>query len=278
MIAIPKPIVKWVGGKRQLLPLLKELMPKEFNRYFEPFFGGGALFFSIQPSNAVINDFNPQLINMYNQIKNNPMKVMDILNEWQSKYNSLNSKEEKDAYYYQKRNEYNTHLISDTSDEVTAALLIFLNKSGFNGLYRINQGGLYNVPSGHKKRLNLFEENNILAVSQSLQNAEILPHGDFQKACQTAKEGDFVFFDSPYYDTFDSYQANGFSAHDHKRLCELFKSLSEKGVFCMLTNNDCDYIRNLYQGFNIRETNVKRLINRDAKHRTGKEIIITNNY
>ena len=267
------PIVKWAGGKRQLLPTLKPMLPGCFNKYFEPFFGGGALFCSMAPNKAVINDLNGQLITMYKQIRDNPSAILGELHQIQFRYNALETMDEKDNLYYELREEYNRR-ISKRSEDV-AALLIFLNKAGFNGLYRVNSMGRYNVPPAHRKQINAFDEKNVMAFSKILKNSEIMC-GDFEDACKDAKEGDFVFFDSPYYNTFDTYQAKGFSEEDHVRLRDLFRALTKRKIWCMLTNNDCEQIKELYKGFNIRSIPVKRVISCNGKNRTGKEVIITN--
>ncbi len=266
------PVVKWAGGKRQLLPHIEPMIP-DFNTYYEPFFGGGAVFCSVEPKKAVINDFNAQLVTMYKQIKKSPSSVCDELLDIQTKYNELRTMDEKDALYYDLREEYNFRISEKRKD--VAPLLIFLNKAGFNGLYRVNASGRYNVPPAHRKQINAYDEENIISLSKALKKARVLC-GDFEKACKDAEKGDFVFFDSPYYDTFDTYQAGGFSEADHVRLRDLFKALNKKGVLCMLTNNDCDRIKQLYKGFNIRPVDVKRMINCDGSNRTGKEVIITN--
>ena len=266
------PVVKWAGGKRQLLPVLKPMMP-EFEKYFEPFFGGGALYFDILPDSAVINDFNPQLVNVYKQIKKSPSKMCETIREIQDEYNGFETDEERTEFYYKLRDEFNE--VIDEKSLRAAALLIFLNKAGFNGLYRVNSSGKYNVPPAHRKRINAFDEDNIKAISKALKGTRIMC-GDFEKACKGAEEGDFVFFDSPYYDTFDTYQAGGFSESDHIRLFNLFKNLTEKGVKCMLTNNDCEFIKELYSDYNIKVIEVKRMINCDGNKRTGREVVITN--
>lgn len=269
------PIIKWVGGKRQLLEKIRENMPEQYDTYFEPFFGGGAVFFELQPEKAIINDFNPQLANLYKQVRNHRIIFLNFLKKWEDEYNVLPDMKTKDEYYYKKRKEFNDCLTKDEHSVQSAALLVFLNKSGFNGLYRVNQGGLYNVPASHKVNLHLFDEENVKNVSKALKNATIYK-GDFEEACKNAKQGDFVFFDSPYYDTFDTYQAGGFSADDHKRLFELYKRLTEKGVYCMATNNNCEYITDLYKDYRILTIPVKRMVNRDANHRTGEEVMILN--
>ncbi len=269
------PVIKWAGGKRQLLPVIKPMLPDTYGNYFEPFFGGGALFCDIQPSKAVINDFNKQLVGMYEQIKSDPGAVCAALSRFQEQYNSKGSMEEKDALYYQLREEFNSLIDAGDKTGISAALLIFLNKTGFNGLYRVNASGKYNVPPAHRKTVKAYEEENIKGMSMLLKSAELMC-GDFEKACKTAKAGDFVFFDSPYYDTFDTYQAGGFSEADHRRLHDLFDRLSQKGVYCMLTNNDCDFIKDMYAAYSIKVVDVKRMINCNGNNRTGKEVIITN--
>ena len=203
------PIIKWAGGKRQLLSVIKERMPEEYGTYYEPFFGGGALFFELQPKKAVINDFNSQLVNMYQQIKKDHMAVLAIVDKYQKEYNELESAEQKSEYYYNRRKDFNTFLSSGEKNETSAALFIFLNKSAFNGVYRVNKSGEFNVPSAKRETINAYQLNNVKAVAECLGRATIL-NGDFEAACQGAEAGDFVFFDSPYYDTFDTYQAGGF--------------------------------------------------------------------
>lgn len=268
------PIVKWVGGKRQLLPILSEMVPKEFGTYYEPFFGGGALFFALEPENAVINDSNPPLITMYKAVQSSPQEVKQHLNNIQNWYNALSDDQAKAELYYILRDRFNLGYEEDDGAYL-AATLIFLNKAGYNGLYRTNRAGKYNVPFGHRKTLSLFDDENLVAVSKALQNADIRC-GDFGNCLESASAGDFVFFDSPYYNTFDNYQAGGFSEADHRRLAETFQTLSERGVLCMLTNSNTDFIRELYKGFPITLVPVRRAVNRDASGRTGEELIITN--
>ena len=178
-------------------------------------------------------------------------------------------------YFLAKRKEFNNCLISEEHSVRSAALFIYLNKAGFNGLYRMNSKVLFNTPSGKKEKFNLFDRDNFDNVSKLLKNVTILS-GDFEEACKTAKEGDFVFFDSPYYNTFDTYQAGGFSVEDHVRLSKLFKKLTKKGVKCLLTNSNENFIKDLYKDFDIRVIDVKRMINCDGTKRTGQEIIVKN--
>lgn len=264
-----RPIVKWAGGKTQLLDYLLPLIPQNINTYYEPFFGGGALYFAIRPERAIINDYNAQLMNLYDQVKNNLTNLKRQLTRLENQHIDTNE------YYSRIRDRYNNCLKNNELSLRSASLMLYLNKSGFNGLYRLNIDGLYNVPSGHRNEIKLYDRKNINDVSALLQNA-ILRCDDFEEACRDAQEGDFVFFDSPYYNTFDTYQAGGFSEEDHIRLKALFDRLTDRGVFCLLTNSNEDFIKDLYEDYNITIVNVKRMINCDGKKRTGEEVIITN--
>ena len=269
------PVVKWVGGKRQLLPVITKMIPEKFGNYFEPFLGGAALYLALEPVNAIINDVNHQLIGLYNAIKNSPDEFISKLSEYENGFNNLKNQEEKKQYFYMMRDQYNTLIQTEKEDIEMYAIMIFLNKSCFNGIYRVNKKGLYNVPFGRKNSIKICDENNIRGISKLLSTAKITSL-DFEAACSGAEEGDFIFFDSPYYGTFDSYQAGRFSEEDHVRLSKLFKKLSKKGVYCMLTNSNTDFIKNLYKGYRITVVPVKRMINRDALNRTGEEIVVTN--
>ena len=202
------PFVKWAGGKRQILGEIQARMPESYSDYYEPFVGGGAVFLGIGPRVAVINDINKSLINAYCQIRDNPYLIMaqlDLLDNGQ-----LISEDPK-AYYYDARDRYNACITSDVYDVETAALLIYINKHCFNGLYRVNAKGCFNVPYNNSKRVSYTAEN-IIGLSQILAGVTITS-GDFERACAKAKAGDFVFFDSPYAplkaDTFESYTKEG---------------------------------------------------------------------
>lgn len=271
------PIIQWAGGKRQLIPTIKEMLPLKYNNYFEPFFGGGALFCELTYDSATINDFNPCLMNLYVQTKENPNELCNAIDNLCNQYNSVYTQEEKEKLYYSVREEFNREMAENELTVQNAANLMFLNRTGFNALYRINSSGKYNVPFGNKEELKIYSKRNLLLFSDRLNSENItILCGDFEDACKNAKAGDFVFFDSPYYETFDTYQQGGFTEQDHLRLYRLFVSLSEKGVYCMATNNDCEYIKNLYKDYNVTELDVKRMINRDGDNRVGKEVIITN--
>lgn len=269
------PFVKWAGGKRQLLPQIRERMPEKFNKYYEPFVGGGAVTFELLPTSAVINDINRALVNTYKQIRGIPK---DFLGEVRKLDDEM--WEDGKAYYYAMRQHYNDKLMKEEFDPELAALFVFLNKHCFNGLYRVNGKGLFNVPYNNSRR-KTCDADEILAISAYLKKIEIM-EGDFQEACNQAKEGDFVFIDSPYAPlnptSFESYTKEGFDIESHLRLAKLYDELTERGCRCMLTNHNTGLINELYgnKGYKMDVVSVKRMINSDASNRKGEEVIICN--
>lgn len=272
------PFVKWAGGKTQLLDKIRALMPKEYNHYFEPFIGGGALFFNVAPKNFTINDFNSELVQAYKCFTSND--DFKALVEKLDFYQENHSEEQ----YYQVR------AMDKEEDFLTlpiyerAARMIYLNKSCFNGLYRVNSKGYFNVPSGKKETINCYEEANLNEIADFFSNSkfEIL-NGDFEKAVENAQKGDFVYFDPPYdtweyKNSFTSYAKNPFGKDEQKRLAEVFKKLSDKGVFVMLSNHNTEYIRELYKDFNIHVVEAKRMINSKATGRGNVEEVLVTNY
>lgn len=270
-----KPFTKWVGGKRQLLPELQKFKPKNYNTYFEPFVGGGALLFSLHPQNAVINDFNSSLMNVYRVIKENPEELLKIL----EKYAENNSKE----YYLKIRSADRDGRIEKMNNVEKAARLLYMLKVDFNGLYRVNKKGQFNVPYGKNKNPKIADRENIMAVSGYFNSCNIdFLSGDFEDAVHGVQENDFVYFDPPYIplsstSNFTSYTEDGFSFDDQKRLRDTFFRLSSIGAYVMLSNSDTPLTRELYAGANIHEVTASRTINSNAKKR-GKvgELIITN--
>ena len=269
------PFVKWAGGKRQLLPQIKERMPEKYNSYFEPFVGGGAVIFELLPTNALINDINKALINAYRQICNAPEAFLAAVKQldeamW----------EDGKKYYYSLREHYNDKLMKAEYDVELAALFVFINKHCFNGLYRVNGKGLFNVPYNNSRRTSV-DESIIMEVSRYLQGITIMD-GDFEEACEGAGQGDFVFIDSPYAPlnptSFESYTKEGFDIESHRRLSNLFDKLTNRGCYCMLTNHNTELINELYSGKGYRRdvVSVKRMINSDVSKRVGEEIIICN--
>ena len=250
-------------------------MPENYNNYYEPFVGGGAVVFDLLPKNAVINDINKALINTYRQICNSPDEFLGIINQL-----DLEMWEDGKEYYYSLRERYNDKLILEEYDVELSALFVFINKHCFNGLYRVNSKGLFNVPYNNSRKKSVDEES-IYAVSSYLKNITIM-NGDFQTACDTANRGDFIFLDSPYAPlnptSFESYTKEGFDIESHRRLADLFDRLTDRGCYCMLTNHNTELIRELYgnKGYRIDVVSVKRMINSDASNRIGKEVIICN--
>lgn len=269
------PFVKWAGGKRQLLDRISERMPQNYNHYFEPFIGGGAVLFELQPENAVINDINASLMNTYKIIVGSPQEFIESVKKLDSQIG-----DDGKAYYYSLREHYNDKLMKEEFDIELAALFVFMNKHCFNGLYRVNGKGLFNVPYNNSKKESI-DEDSIWAVSEYLKKVTIML-GDFEAACQGAEKGDFVFFDSPYAPlnptSFESYTKEGFDVESHERLAKLFDKLTEKGCYCMLTNHNTAFINELYgnKGYRMDVVSVKRMINSDASKRTGEEVIICN--
>lgn len=269
------PFVKWAGGKRQLIPQIRERMPEKYNNYYEPFVGGGAVLFELQPANALINDINKALINTYNIICNEADAFLEAVNRLDEEM-----WEDGKKYYYSVREHYNDKLMKSEYDVELAALFVFINKHCFNGLYRVNGKGLFNVPYNNSRRTSA-DENVIREVSKYLKGVKII-NGDFEEACKDAKKCDFVFIDSPYAPlnptSFESYTKEGFDIESHKRVAKLYDELTARGCYCMLTNHNTELINELYgnKGYKIDVVSVKRMINSDASNRVGKEVIICN--
>lgn len=262
-----KPILKWAGGKAALLGEIQSRMPERFGTYYEPFFGGGAVFFGTDFENAVINDKNTELINCYIQVRDHCEELIPMLDELQE-----NHSEEK---YYELRSVFNLRKTSGELDVYDAALMMYLNKAGFNGMYRENKNGFFNIPSGHRKHVKLYKADNLREVAKKLKNVTIL-NGDFEAAIENAKEGDFVYFDSPYDDTFSDYQKGGFPREEHIRLAELCKKLTEQNVYFLLSSSDSEFIRELYSGFNVSTVEVTRMIRFRGNTTVVNELFICN--
>ena len=269
------PFVKWAGGKRQLITQIRERMPEKYNDYYEPFIGGGAVIFDLLPANALINDINKALINTYRTICNEPDAFLKEVNRLDN-----DMWEDGKKYYYTIREHYNDKLMRSEYDVELAALFVFINKHCFNGLYRVNGKGLFNVPYNNSRRVSV-DEDVIIATSEYLRGVTIID-GDFEQACKNAKKGDFVFIDSPYAPlnptSFESYTKEGFDIESHKRLAKLYDELTARGCYCMLMNHNTELINELYgnKDYKIDVVSVKRMINSDASYRVGEEVIICN--
>jgi DNA adenine methylase len=270
----PKPFLKWAGGKGQLLDGYESLFPKQIDRYFEPFLGGGAVFFHLSatrlPFQAFLSDVNSELINCYTQIRDNLEKVLDLLRFHKEKH----SKE----YYYEQRSKWGQSSL-DVAER--ASILIYLNKTCFNGLFRVNKSGQFNVPLGRYDNPGIYQPHNLLLTSRALQAADLSVQS-FRGIESQLRRGDFVYFDPPYYPLsgtsyFTSYAKNGFSANDQVDLRDFCKELDVSGVPWMLSNSDCEFIRELYSSFNITTIKANRFINSNAlKRGTVTEVLIRN--
>lgn len=270
-----QPFTKWTGGKRQLLPIIKSLMPDNYNNYFEPFVGGGALFFDLSPNKAVINDFNNELINCYQQIKKYPQKLIELL----AKHQENNSKE----YYLKLRSADRDNRIDKMTNVERAARIMYMLRVDFNGLYRVNSKNQFNVPYGRYKNPKIVDSDLILSISQYLNSNNIrILTGDFEKAIQDVAVGDFVYFDPPYIplsetSAFTSYTHEDFTYEDQVRLRDCFKKLDEKGAFLMLSNSSSPLVEELYKDFNIHKVEVTRTNGAKTSSRGRiSEIIVTN--
>ncbi len=275
-----KPFIKWAGGKRALLPELLRLMPKDFNNYFEPFIGGGALFFELSKlgllngKKAYLFDANDELINTYQTVKKQPKKLLKQLREFQTKHS--------EEFYYATRAMDRELNFKSLPAEIRAARFIYLNKTCFNGLWRVNSKGYHNVPIGRYKNPIIYDEDTIMAASTALQNAEIR-HADFAKVLDFADKGDFVYFDPPYYplnatSSFTAYHENVFLDEEQKRLHGVFKELAGRGASVMHSNSDTEFIKGLYKGYQIEFVEVNRFINSKSSGRGKIREIITRNF
>lgn len=273
-----KPVTKWVGGKRQLLPQIEALLPSQFNRYFEPFVGGGAVLFDLAPQSAVINDANGELINMYQVVKDNVDELIDLL----TKYQTQNSK---DFYLQIRALDRDADKFVQLSKIERAARLLYMLRVDFNGMWRVNSKNQFNVPYGRYKNPKIVQEDNLRAVSQYFNDNQVeMLNGDFADAVQSAKSGDLVYFDPPYIplnptSSFTTYTKDGFGLTDQERLRDTCLELSKCGVKIMLSNSDTKLTRDLYSDpvFNIHSVKASRFVNANAQNR-GKigEVIVTN--
>ena len=252
-----KPFLKWVGGKTQLLPQIFESFPKNFNRYHEPFVGGGAVFFNLQPNKAILSDVNPDLIQAYQMIRDDVDSVIAELKQHRAE----------EAYYYSVRETD----VAELSAAEAAARIIFLNKTCFNGLYRVNRRGKFNVPFGKYANPTICNEKNLRAVSDALQGVDIRLQSVFELDTRV-KKNDLVYFDPPYVPvsptaSFTSYTKQGFGEHQQRELADLFGRLVSKGAHCFLSNSDTPLVRELYKDFKIKKVYARRAINSRADRR-----------
>jgi DNA adenine methylase len=275
----PRPFVKWAGGKRQLLPVISQNIPTKFDRYFEPFLGGGAVFFSLvskdKKAKWFISDLNSDLVLSYVTIRDKVKELVTSLEKHAEHYSKDSS-----GYYYKVRE-------SNPKKEIDiVSRLIFLNKTCFNGLYRVNSKGKFNVPVGRYVNPNIVNKENLYEVSKVLQSKDIsIKCQDFEDALKGVGQGDFVYLDPPYQPvsstaSFTSYTDSDFDFGDQKRLYNKFKALDKKGVKVLLSNSKSDDIIELFHEFSdgIVEINANRFINSVSKNRTGHSELLIKNY
>lgn len=275
-----KPFTKWTGGKRQLLPILRKKMPSKFNCYMEPFIGGGALFFDIQPERAIINDYNENLILTYESIRDDLSNLIAIL-----EVHKKNNEEIGKDYYLKIRALDRSSEIDKLSKTEKAARLMYMLRVNFNGIYRVNSKNQFNVPYGSYKNPKIVDKELLNYISQYLnQNNIQIMSGDFHKTLELAQVGDFVYLDPPYIPvtetrSFTSYTQDGFSFEDQVRLRDSFLQLTDKGVKAMLSNSSSDIVFELYNNkkFNVEKIEATHMVSAKASSRKKiNEVIITN--
>lgn len=266
-----RPFLRWAGGKTRLVCSLEDRLPQDLSddvMYFEPFLGAGSLFFRLRPQRAQLSDNNKDLIECYEALQDRPDLVVRYL-----KTHLTNNSEE---YYYKMRGKYNKARQSFAK----AALFVYLNKTCFNGIWRVNSNGEFNVPFGHRDPKHPILERDILQAAKALSNATII-HCDYKDAVTKVREDDFVYFDPPYpplngTSYFTHYTIEGFNRTNHAELASVAKSLDRRGAFVMVSNADLPYIRKLYEGFRVHELEVMRWIRADGDRYRVREVIITN--
>ena len=293
---IVKPFVKWAGGKNSLIPQITKYYPFELKngfieRYIEPFVGGGAVLIDIlqkyEIKEAYAFDINIDLINCYNVIKNNVEELINELDKKEKNFIALND-EERQNYFYDIRAEYNSYKLNDKLDVKRASEFIFLNRTCFNGLYRVNKDGKFNVPCGKYKNPTICDSNNLRNLSELIKNV-IFEYGDYRKSEKYVNNNTFVYFDPPYRPLsatsgFTSYTKEDFNDDNQKELAQYYNKLSLKNAKLMLSNsnpknvNENDnFFEDIYKGFYINEVSAKRMINSNAKGRGEiSELLITN--
>jgi DNA adenine methylase len=268
-LRIASPILKWAGGKGALLSQFASHFPtpNRYKRYFEPFLGGAAVFFHLQPAESFLYDLNPQLIEVYSVVREN---VEGLISALKIHHNDR-------VYFYEVRAQQPTNL----TPIQRAARFIFLNRTCYNGLYRVNRQGQFNVPFGKYTNPTICDEKKLRLASSCLQQAH-LNVADFEAILDIAEKGDLIYFDPPYEplsptSNFTSYTSHGFTSADQRRLAEAFHRLADRGCLLMLSNSSAPLIYELYQGFHIHEINARRAINSKASGRgVIKELMITN--
>jgi len=269
--------VKWAGGKSRLLGQLLPLLPKgaELMRHVEPFFGGGAMFFARAPERALLCDVNPALVNVYESVREHVDEVIQQLELLASGHDVDDARA-----YYRVRERYNRSRSMTPVER--AAAFVYLNKTCFNGLHRVNRRGEFNVPAGRYKNPRIVDAEQLRSASRALARAE-LRLGSFEHLLSSARPGDFIYFDPPYEPvsttaSFTAYAQDGFRREDQMRLRDVFAALDKRGCKLMLSNSDVPFLRDLYRDFNLQTVLAPRAINRDATKRGMVSELVVRNY
>lgn len=272
--ALVKPFLKWVGGKRQLLPAIQKYIPKKIDLYCEPFVGGGAVFFHIQPKRAIINDLNTELINVYDTIQNDLEALVE----------DLKTHKNDSDYFYKIRSLDREDNFKSISSVKRASRIVYLNKTCYNGLYRVNNSGEFNAPFGKYKNPNIVNEPILKAVNKYLSSNEIeIFNIDYEKLLTQIPQNSFVYLDPPYYpvsesSNFTGYVQGGWGMHDQVRLKNACDNLNERGVKFLLSNSASDFIKDLYSGYEINVVKATRAINSNADKRGEVDEVLIKNY
>ena len=274
-IKLVTPVLKWVGGKRQLLPEIRKRIPKKYKVYYEPFLGGGAVLFDLQPKKAIVNDLNFELINVYKTIKSFPTELVEELrkfsNDEETFYNIRNIDRDKTKY-------------QELSNIQKAARIIYLNKTCFNGLYRVNNAGEFNSPFGRYKNPNIVNDKTIYAVSKYFNTADItFENGDFEESIKEIQKDSFVYLDPPYdpiskTSNFTGYNQGGFSDEEQIRIKNMCDRLNENGIKFLLSNSATPFIKEIYKDYTIDIVSAKRSVNSKADKRGEIEEVLIRNY
>ena len=270
------PFLKWVGGKRQIMPEVVERLPDNMKKYkyIEPFIGGGAVLLHLQPKKAIINDFNSELVNVYRVIKNN---LEDLIID-------LHKHNNEPDYFYKIRGIDRKDEFKNLAEVERASRIIYLNKTCFNGLYRVNNSGEFNSPFGKYKNPNIVNEPTLRAVSHYLNTNDIqIQNTDYEDVLQQADKNSFVYLDPPYYpvsesSNFTGYVQGGWNVADHTRLREVCDKLDKKGVKFLQSNSSADFIKEKYEQYNIHTIKANRSINSDGEKRGEVEEVLIRNY
>lgn len=276
-----KPLLKWAGGKRQLANVISDNLPSDWNSgtYFEPFIGGAAMYLHLEPNKAIIADINPRLINFYLTVRDHNVLLIEQIEKISNVFAKLQNSETKKRYYLRLRLEFNSRQASTVRD---AALFYSLNKLCFNGLFRENSKGLFNVPFGNKKDFPELDKPHFEKVSSVLHSTKILT-SDYASVVAEAKSGDFVYFDPPYIpvdatSNFTAYTSAGFDLQNQRRLADTMSSLKQKGVRALLSNSDTPISREIYKDFKMLSIQAPRMVSAKSSGRGRISELLIKNY